>query len=452
VSQLTVPSLGSLPVRADFAEGSIDEIALAHNRDYIARVFPQHRDLYMRGWALDTAARSLVSGVRILIDGSHEFSATYGHTRADIATVFGSPDLGACGFEITLPPIIGPGDHSVEAYAISWSGKDCFCFASLTLHVVSTLVPRAFDRHLAGSTLGDIEHFANDDDQRTMYERAGIFDVSNRGGCIISGWAFDRKNRATLVEVGALVDARWYVQGNPGIERRDVSDAYGFPSIPGWGFRARFALNFVDPGMHSVQIVGRIPTGEWVSVGKARDFEVIAPPLPWIWALTKLQQPTVWELTGLQFYARALRKKPRKLPDPLPVVPEGAIALSGWAIDRPAITAASAVYISVDGDRRNPITARYGLPTPELSARIGPGPWAACGFNALLPAKGLEYGDHTVELLIVSSSGSGYYPVDAFRFNLPCPDKQPASELARAPVLVHIYSPHGDMQVTGLPD
>ena len=44
-------------------------------------------------------ARSPASDVRIVVDGSHEIKAAYGHTRQDIANVFGSSDLARCGFE-----------------------------------------------------------------------------------------------------------------------------------------------------------------------------------------------------------------------------------------------------------------------------------------------------------------------------------------------------------------
>src|SRR5665213_3514640 len=172
-------------MREALAEGSIDELALADNRTYAARVFPMQRGIYIRGWALDAKKGKLVSEVRLVVDGSHEFPTAYGHTRPDIATVFGTADLSRCGFETTIPPILGPGDHGVEAYAIDAEGEECFCVASLTLHVVPTLVPRIFAQTISGWSLGTIEYLANDDDTRSEHERAGRSELMIGGGCIV---------------------------------------------------------------------------------------------------------------------------------------------------------------------------------------------------------------------------------------------------------------------------
>jgi hypothetical protein len=412
-------SLTSLRMRGASAEGSIDELALAENRAYAARVFPMQRGIYIRGWALDAKRAKLASEVRLVVDGSYEVLTAYGHTRADIAAVFGSAELSRCGFEATIPPILGPGDHGIEAYAVDADGEECFCVASLTLHVVPTLVPRIFTKRTSGWTLGSIEHLANDDDTRSEQERAGRLELTIGGGCVVNGWALERNTRATLVEVGAVVDAHWYLQGQAGIERADVAKAHGVPSIPGCGFAIRFALNFLDPGVHTLQVVGRLSNCSWVNVGNLTSFEAIAPSLPWIWALTELQQDTTCKLDELQLYTRDEIGRRDSPPDKISVEPGSAIYLSGWAVDRPAMTPAAGVYFSVDRDRRDPIPARYGLPSTDLALKTGLLGWSHCGFTGLLPTKDLEPGVHTVELLIVSRNWNGFYPIHGFQFRIP---------------------------------
>ena len=406
-------------------------------------MFPKERSLYVRGWALNSKELELVSEVRIVVDESLEIQAAYGHARGDIATTFGSADLSRCGFEATIPPVLAPGDHGIAVVAISANGKECYRVASLTVHVIETLIPRAFDYEIDDWALGYLEHFANDHENRLEHELTRRIEIQAGGGCVVSGWAYDQKGGSPLVEVGALFDKRWYVQGRPGIERKDVSAAHGLASLPGWGFVIRFVMNFAEPGFHSIQIVGRTALGSWLFVGEPTPFEVVHAPLPWIWALTELREPTRWQLDTVDFYSRTTFDDAYGLADPLPAEPHGAMYLTGWAIDRPAGAPASALYMSLDGDRLHPVPARYGLPTPELPATLGHGPWAACGFTALVPTKHLEPGVHTLEALIVSSNGSCYYVVDVLRFFIPDPENRSARDLARPPVLVSIDASNG---------
>jgi hypothetical protein len=91
------------------------------------------------------------------------------------------------------------------------------------------------------------------------------------------------------------------------------------------------------------------------------------------------------------------------------VLPGYGIFLTGWAVDAPARAPASAVYISVDGDRRSPVPARYGRAMSLPPAVFGPGRWTNCGFTALVPTDTLEPGFHTIEPLVVASNSFGYY-------------------------------------------
>ena len=160
-----------------------------------------------------------------------------------------------------------------------------------------------------------------------------------------------------------MIDERWFVQGNPGVARHDVAQAHGLPNLATCGFSIRFALNFVDPGLHTMRIVGRLPNGEWVDVGSSVEFEAIPPPLPWIWALVELRQPTLWGLQSVQFYSQDHDYKGESiLPVPLSIDAGSGLFVSGWANRR----------AGNDSGLRQSISASTGI--GERPFRRGTGP------------------------------------------------------------------------------
>jgi hypothetical protein len=381
MSAQAAPSLRTLVrIEADSA-GAIDEVVPLghHSRE---RVIALGQPIYVRGWAVDVRGRAPASRVVLLIDGVLEVPAVYGTPRGDIASVFGVPEYRKAGFEATVPPVLGLGAHNVAACAVSADGTSYVVAASAPFYVIPSLIPRPFLDAPSERGDGEITAICADGDTRSLEQRAGRVELAFDAGVTVSGWA--RPPRGSYAEAGIVVDDRWYLEASP-----SATGAAG-------AYEARFVLNFALPGDHELYAVARSADGGFVRVSERVPFESIEPSLPWLWPLIELRQPSSAGI--VEIFDGAVST----------AVPRGhAIFVRGWAIDEPAGAAAAGVYISIDGDRKSALPARYGRPTPE-EARL-PDFARNCGFTALIPTDGLAVGQHTIELLVVAGGWTGFY-------------------------------------------
>lgn len=396
------------------ADGAIDEIYLVGSPQTGSRVIPAGQAVYLRGWVIDGQAMVPAARVTIVIDGTLEVAATYGLAREDIATFYGEPRLIHCGFNAVIPTGLGVGDHQVAVRAVG-QGERVFSSAGTEVHVIPSVFPQRFSAKVRPGGIGDASRIATDGDLRSVEQRAGRFELLLGAGVEVDGWGFDLASRRCFLEIGALVDGCWYLRGAPGRRSRvDVALAHGLLDVIECGFVIRFLLNFLDPGDHELQVVGRDPDGSWVAIGKPFPFEAIEPALPWIWALPELRQPTRLAIDDVRVHVVEDEDDEPAAPSarrasPLLVRQGHGIFLCGWAVDAPVCGPASAVYIGIDGNRRDPIPARYGRARPAPPPIFGPGVWNDCGFTALVPTDDLAPGPHVLEPLVVARNGFGYY-------------------------------------------
>jgi len=80
--------------------------------------------------------------------------------------------------------------------------------------------------------------------------------------------------------------------------------------------------------------------------------------------------------------------------------------ISGWAVDKIAMTTASAVHILWDEDE---IIACYGLSRQDVAESLNQLQYESSGFSICLPAQYLTEGTHELGLKIINHAGSGYY-------------------------------------------
>ena len=407
----SVKSRSASPVDADVPQGAIDEIFIVGDSQARNRVIPADLPVFLRGWAIDAPSMLPVRDATIVLDGAVDIPLTYGLPREDIAAFFGEPRLVRCGFEALIPAGFGSGDHELVLRATGRDGRS-FAAAATAVHIIPSLYPQAFSGSVSGAARGLIDRVATDGDVRTAAERAGRTELLQGAGVEVEGWGIDLPHAERFADVGALVDGRWFLKGVRGPLRPDVGHAYRNLGLADCGFLVRFVLNFVDPGDHELRIIGRDRSGTWLTVDEPQSFEAIEPAFPWIWALPALRQLTRMAITEVLTHV-----DPHELDQGGDTgtrhlsVPQGhAIFLRGWAIDAPAHAPASAVYLSLDGDRRTPVPARYGRPTPVPPSPFRPWPERNCGFTALIDTLDLEGGMHTLELLVVACNGLGYYP------------------------------------------
>jgi hypothetical protein len=114
---------------ASLTKASIDEIAV-FDADGNVRVpsgevrLARGEQLFVRGWAIDEVADATARAVHLCIDDLASTAAVYGLDRGDVATVFGRPDLAACGFTALLSTAsLGAGAHEVAVRVIDREGR-----------------------------------------------------------------------------------------------------------------------------------------------------------------------------------------------------------------------------------------------------------------------------------------------------------------------------------------
>src|SRR5262249_2620766 len=88
------------------------------------------------------------------------------------------------------------------------------------------------------------------------------------------------------------------------------------------------------------------------------------------------------------------------------VAASGQFKISGWAVDHPRRSTASAVDVVID---RTPFPTAYGAPRDDVADYFQRPGYRASGFSAVIPAGALVAGSHTVSVRAVASDGQWYY-------------------------------------------
>lgn len=172
----------------------------------------------VRGWAADPDGRPVT--VHVYVDGAATAVTQTGQPRPDVASVFpgAGPDS---GFSLVVP-VLGPGSHTVCAYAINTGAGS------------------------VNSTLGCAVVLAGVDPVGSLDDVTPGF-----GGATVSGWAFD-PDSAAATQVHAYLDGAPVAVTTTGTPRSDVDAA-----VPGAGPDRGWAVAVAArPGSHRVCAYG----------------------------------------------------------------------------------------------------------------------------------------------------------------------------------------------------
>jgi hypothetical protein len=90
---------------------------------------------------------------------------------------------------------------------------------------------------------------------------------------------------------------------------------------------------------------------------------------------------------------------------PIPIARQAELHVIGWALDRAASKAASAVEVLVDG---SPFRAEYGIGRPDVAEYLGVPDYLNCGFAFTIPARLLSRGRHALAVRVISTDGTRY--------------------------------------------
>lgn len=87
---------------------------------------PGDLPILLNGFGFDPVAKVPAKGVDLVIDGK-AYGATYGGSRADVASYFKAPALARTGYTMTLPAgTLAKGPHALVVRVIAADGKGYF--------------------------------------------------------------------------------------------------------------------------------------------------------------------------------------------------------------------------------------------------------------------------------------------------------------------------------------
>ena len=152
---------------------------------------------------------------------------------------------------------------------------------------------------------------------------------------------------------------------------------------------------------------------EWVQrriVGKPLGYEAIEPLLPGVSPLLTLNsRPSASVLDNINAVNGPLAVPSIHVPG------DETIVFTGWAVDEPSKTLASAVDIAID---QTAYGATYGIERKDVAAHFHNPVVRNSGFRLDLPAKTLPKGPHVVTVRTISNDGKSYYVGPPIKFTV----------------------------------
>ena len=307
------------------------------------------------GWALGTT--SVVTSVKVLVDGAIMGAATYGASRPDVCAVWvGRPGCPNIGFTYSLNTnSLSVGGHSLGVTATDSSGVSSSWTGSF--HIATSTPTVYIDGPASGST---------------------IF-----GTVTISGWAIDNTTSigTAISSVKVLVDGSNVGSASYGVSRPDVCSAFpGRPGCPHVGYAYSLNTTVLTPGPHTITVsaTNSIAVTGTQSVSVIVGGSVSAGP-----PSVQIDSPTAGSVVS------------------------GTITVNGWAIDSTSGvgTAISAIKVLVDGTTKG--TATYGVSRPDVCAAFPGRPGCPnVGYTYSLNTAGLSLGAHTLTVTATTSGAS----------------------------------------------
>ena len=90
---------------------------------------------------------------------------------------------------------------------------------------------------------------------------------------------------------------------------------------------------------------------------------------------------------------------------PVPIKAGDSITFAGWAVDKPSLSLASAIDLTIDG---HPYNADYGGVRDDVASYFKTPAYRDSGFRLLVPAGGVAKGRHQVTVRVISHDGKTY--------------------------------------------
>lgn len=238
--------------------------------------------------------------------------------------------------------------------------------------------------------------------------------AANTESLIVTGWAIDMQADSPASAVYVDIDGTLYptLYGN---DRQDVAEFLQNPAYTPCGFLAHIPISTVGPGQHTLSLKIVASDGKtWYGSDSSLPVHVGSPTEPTEPTTLPAQPP---DLSSLNLRSHSTRfsidtinqetvynrdeNTPLRIPTDTRV-----LTISGWAVDIPADSPASAVYVDIDGTL---YPTQYGSNRQDVADFLEDRAYTPCGFHTEIPISAVGPGQHTLSLKIVASDGSGYY-------------------------------------------
>ena len=329
---------------------------------------PQGSLLQATGWAADNEDGSPVAQVVLLVDDAVFAQANLGLSRPDVANFFNRPAYANSGWTLTASTAsLSVGTHSAIAQAYDSSGNTS---PSNAIQFTVTM----------------------DSPPEINIDGSGVFGVATgnttvpQGGLInAGGWAVDAEDGAPIAKIKVLLDGESIGDATLGGSRPDVAQVFGRPDWTNSGWNFTGSVHQASVGTHMIQAAAYDKSGnETLSV--ATSITVTATSDTWAGTADIPINPS-----GAAKFAL-----------------NGAINMSGWAVEPDANPGAplSRVEIEIDGQTLG--TATLGGSRPDVASFFGRSDYTNSGWTFSGHLTGVGPGAHVVDARAYTQSGASF--------------------------------------------
>jgi hypothetical protein len=215
-------------------------------------------------------------------------------------------------------------------------------------------------------------------------------------GMVVRGWTFDPIAREPAARVVLTVDDRINAEPVYGAARPDIAKDFDKPSLEQTGFKGIVSSGSLPLGRHELKMYVVDADSQYYESPATYGFEVVP---------SAAQLPILPTVSASEFAAEIEELSPTAGGIGPRLVPRGAIlVVRGFAFDLQRNSPCKAVYVKIGEECTRAV---YGVPRETLPESDG-GPDAKfSGFTARFNTGVLAAGTHEIQLLAVSSNGSG---------------------------------------------